>query len=73
MSANAPVAAKLTALMQGYIDSGRSTPGAAQKNDVELSLPDGEGKPRRANRGNAGAVEREPQRERALAGEPSSD
>ena len=36
LSANADVAAKLTALMQSYTDRGRSTPGAPQQNDVPL-------------------------------------
>ena len=38
LAANPEVVAKLTALMQRYISEGRSTPGAAQKNDFELSL-----------------------------------
>lgn len=38
LSANAETAAKLTTLMQRYISEGRSTPGAAQKNDFILSL-----------------------------------
>jgi arylsulfatase A len=37
--ANSAVATRLTALMQSYIDSGRSTPGTAQKIDSRLSLP----------------------------------
>jgi arylsulfatase A-like enzyme len=41
LGANAEVAAKLTALMQRYIAAGRSTPGAAQKNDFELSIDSG--------------------------------
>ncbi len=36
--ANPEVIAKLTALMQKYIADGRSTVGAPQKNDVEMSL-----------------------------------
>ena len=35
---NPEVVGKLEALMQGYIDRGRSTPGAAQRNAVEMSL-----------------------------------
>ncbi len=35
------VSAKLTALMQHYIDRGRSTPGPAQKNDFAVTLWDG--------------------------------
>ncbi len=35
------VVARLTALMQRYIDSGRSTPGAPQKNGVNISLKGG--------------------------------
>jgi arylsulfatase A len=37
-SANGEVAQQLTKLMQKYIDRGRSTPGAAQKNEFDLSL-----------------------------------
>ena len=37
------VSAKLTALMQIYIDRGRSTPGPAQKNEFDLELWDGQG------------------------------
>jgi len=32
------VTARLTALLKGYVDNGRSTPGAAQKNDREISI-----------------------------------
>ncbi len=39
LAANPDVASRLTALMQSYIDSGRSTPGAVQQNDRRLSLP----------------------------------
>jgi len=35
---NPEVVAKLTKLMQRFIDNGRSTPGAPQKNDVTMSL-----------------------------------
>ena len=38
LAANANVAAKLTALMQSYLDRGRSTSGAAQQNDYKFSL-----------------------------------
>jgi arylsulfatase A len=38
LAANAGVAAKLAALMQRYIDEGRSTPGTAQKNEFGLTL-----------------------------------
>ena len=37
-AANSDVVDKLAALMQQYIDNGRSTPGAAQKNGVEITL-----------------------------------
>ena len=37
-TANGEVAAQLTALMQSYIDRGRSTAGPAQKNEHALSL-----------------------------------
>ena len=38
LSANADTAVRLTSLMQSYIDRGRSTPGAPQKNEFALSL-----------------------------------
>lgn len=38
LAENADIAAKLTALMQRYIDRGRSTPGKEQKNEFELTL-----------------------------------
>jgi len=38
LSANADVAAKLAALMQSYIERGRSTPGEPQKNDAPMKL-----------------------------------
>jgi arylsulfatase A-like enzyme len=41
LTVNEEVSEKLTALLQSYIDRGRSTPGASLKNDVALSLPDG--------------------------------
>ena len=50
LSANADVAAKLTALMQSYIDRGRSTPGAPQKNDVAVSLSGGMGRAKKAGK-----------------------
>jgi len=37
-AANPHVVERLTRLMQSYIDRGRSTPGPAQKNAVNLSL-----------------------------------
>ncbi len=38
LTANSEVAAKMTVLMQDYINKGRSTPGVAQKNDFDLSI-----------------------------------
>jgi arylsulfatase A-like enzyme len=38
LATNADVAAKLTELMKRYIAEGRSTAGAAQKNDFDLSI-----------------------------------
>ena len=51
LAANGEVAAKLTALMQRYIAEGRSTAGAAQKNDFDLSITRG------AAKGNGGEGE----------------
>ena len=38
LESNPEIVASLTTLMQRYIDEGRSTPGAAQKNDFDLAL-----------------------------------
>jgi arylsulfatase A len=45
-AAQSEVVARLTVLMQRYINTGRSTPGAAQKNDVAVSLKGGRKKGR---------------------------
>jgi arylsulfatase A len=57
LAANPEVARKLATLMQGYLDAGRSTPGAAQRNDFDLALPAGasQGKPRKPATGSADA------------------
>jgi len=39
LAANPDVVERLTKLMQQYIDNGRSTPGAPQKNGVRFELP----------------------------------
>jgi arylsulfatase A len=44
---NAEVATKLTTLMQGIIERGRSTAGEPQKNEFALALPDGDVKPKK--------------------------
>ena len=36
---NPAVVERLTKLMQQYIDNGRSTPGAPQKNGISFALP----------------------------------
>jgi arylsulfatase A-like enzyme len=77
LAANADVGAKLTALMQRYIDNGRSTAGAAQKNDFDLSITGGEteGKRKKKNQkaAAAGKSEAERAREMALAADASFD
>lgn len=50
LAENTEVATKLTALMQGIIERGRSTPGETQKNDFALALPDGSGKAKKKNK-----------------------
>ena len=50
LAENTEVATKLTALMQGIIERGRSTPGEKQKNDFALALPDGSGKAKKKNK-----------------------
>jgi len=77
LAANPEVVAKLTALMQRYIDNGRSTAGAAQKNDFNLSITGGEteGKRKKKNQkpAAAGRSEAERAREMALAADASFD
>ncbi|MEO6785917.1 MAG: hypothetical protein ABI318_07260, partial [Chthoniobacteraceae bacterium] len=75
LSANAEIATKLSALMQTYIERGRSTVGAAQKNDFDLSLPGADGKRNKKGKakGTAGKTESERRREMALAADPSFD
>jgi len=58
LSENTDVTARLTALMQSYIDRGRSTPGEAQRNDFAPSLDGGDGQARRKNKGKRAEVER---------------
>ncbi|MEI7732585.1 MAG: arylsulfatase [Verrucomicrobiota bacterium] len=58
LAANSEVAAKLTALMQGYIANGRSTAGAAQQNDFDLSINAGELKGKRKKKGQKTEAER---------------
>jgi arylsulfatase A-like enzyme len=50
LSANAEVAAKMTKLAQGYITNGRSTAGASQKNDFDLSITGDVTKGKRKNK-----------------------
>jgi arylsulfatase A-like enzyme len=71
LSANTAVAAKLTALMQSYIERGRSTPGMVQKNDIDLSLSGGNARKMRKNKSKKAEIERE--REMALAADPAFD
>ena len=73
LAANPAVVAKLTALMQRYIDEGRSTPGVAQKNDFDLSTTGSKAKAK-GNRKNKGQkTEAECAREMALAAKPYFD
>jgi arylsulfatase A-like enzyme len=73
LATNNDVATKLTALMQTYIERGRSTAGEAQKNEFGLSLTGGKGKAKRKGKGNASKPESERQREMVLAADPSFD
>jgi arylsulfatase A len=75
-AANEDLATKLTAVMQGYIANGRSTAGAAQKNEFDLSITDGEGKGKKKKDKKAEAALKSPAeraREMALAADPSFD
>ena len=76
LAANAEVAGKMTTLMQGGIDNGRSTAGPAQKNDFDLSINgDGKGKRKRKDQRVEAAVKSpaERAREMALAADGSFD
>ncbi|MEI7899492.1 MAG: arylsulfatase [bacterium] len=73
LSVNAEVAAKLTALMQGYIDRGRSTAGAEQKNDFNLSLDGGKAKGKGKPNKKGKKAEAERAREMAFAADPAFD
>jgi arylsulfatase A-like enzyme len=77
LAANAEVAAKLTALMQGYITNGRSTAGAAQKNEFDISITGGDGGGKGKKKGRKAAVGGKPEAERAremaLAADASFD
>ena len=55
LAENPEVTAKLTTLMQGIIERGRSTAGEAQKNDFPLALPDGSGKAKKKGKKKAAA------------------
>ena len=73
LAANGEVATKLTTLMQGYIENGRSTPGIAQKNDFDLSITGGN-KGKRKNKAEAALKPpAERAREMALAVDASFD
>jgi hypothetical protein len=76
LAANAEVATRLTALMQRYIAEGRSTPGAAQKNEFDLSITgEAKGKQKKKDKKSAAAVKSpaEHARELALAADASFD
>ena len=76
LAAQADVAAKLTALAQRTITEGRSTPGAAQKNDFDLSI-DGAKTGKKGKKAKTATLEgksdAERAREIALAANPSFD
>jgi len=71
-SDHAEVAEKLAGVMEGYIARGRSTPGADQKNDYDLAIPDGKAKPK-TKKDKAERSEAERQREIELALEAGFD
>jgi arylsulfatase A len=64
---NAEVAAKLTTLMQGIIESGRSTVGKPQKNEFALALPEGSGKAEKKAKGDEGGTETKPKKKKRKA------
>ena len=79
LAANAEIATKLTALMQRHISEGRSTPGAAQKNDFALSIEEADkGKKGKKGKkaksaGGGGKSEADRAKEMALAADASFD
>ncbi len=68
-AANPDVVEKLVALMQRYIDNGRSTPGAAQKNAVEMTL----GKRGKGKKASQNSITPEKAAEQRNAEDPSFD
>ena len=73
---NAEIARNLAALMQGYIDNGRSTAGPPQKNDFALSITPGRQKGKGKGKGAKNATAKsdaERSREMALAADASFD
>ncbi len=76
LAEQAEIATKLTALLQRYISEGRSTPGAAQKNEFDLSIEEAK-KTKKTKKGKTASAEgksdSERAREMALAANPSFD
>lgn len=79
LAEQAEIATKLTALMKKYITDGRSTPGAVQKNEFDLSIDEATKRGKGKNGKKAKAVnsssksEPERAREMALAADASFD
>lgn len=75
--ANPDVVEYLTVLMRRYIDNGRSTIGAPQKNDAAMSVDESSGRNRKRKKDKqaeaTGKSEAERAREMALAADPSFD
>lgn len=76
LAEQAEVATKLTALIQRYISEGRSTPGAVQKNEFDLSIGEAK-KGKKTKKGKAASTgdksDAERAREMALAANPFFD
>jgi len=75
--AHPEVVGRLTTLLKKYIDEGRSTAGAPQRNEVPISVgkpAGGDGKKRKTRKGQAtGAADGECARDVALAADPAFD
>lgn len=74
LAANSKIERDLTALMQRYISTGRSTPGLAQRNEFDISLSR-KGKPAKKGKkvNSQGKTKTEHNREMALASDASFD
>ena len=70
---NRDIVERLTTLMRGYISEGRSTLGAPQKNDAEMSINDSANNKQKPTKKAGKKAEKKAGKEVALALDPSFD